>query len=197
MYTQNAPPLSMVYNFSEVPRRAQEFRLRRLSAKDSAVALPLLEAQYREHSIDMGGERLARAARALVDGNGVLIVAGRVGVLALSWQFSIERAGRVGWLEELYVAPSHRAQGLGTKLLHRAAEEARRAGCVSLELEVVRGHERAARLYVREGFAALPRRRYSKVLESLVGAPAVRVASSKGACRSPSSSAPRRTKKPR
>jgi GNAT superfamily N-acetyltransferase len=172
-----------------VPPRAQEFRLRRLSAKDCALSLPLLEAQYREHDIDMGGERLARAARQLVEGNGVLIVAGKAGVLALSWQFSIERAGRVAWVEELYVAPEHRGRGLGTRLLDRAAEEARRAGCVSLELEVVQGHERAARLYVREGFAPLPRRRYSKNLESLVGASPVRVASSKRACRSPRISA--------
>jgi GNAT superfamily N-acetyltransferase len=179
----------MVYNFSEVPPRAQEFRLRRLTAKDCALALPLLEAQYREHDIDMGGERLARAARTLVDGNGILIVLGNAAVLALSWQFSLERAGRIAWLEELYVAPEHRGQGLGTRLLHRATEEARRAGCVSVELEVVRGHERAARLYVREGFAALPRRRYSKIVESLVGASPVRVASSKRACRTPRTSA--------
>lgn len=178
-----------MYNFSEVPPRAQEFRLRRLTAKDCALALPLLEAQYREHDIDMGGARLARAARTLVDGNGILIVAGTAGVLALSWQFSIERAGRVAWVEELYVAPEHRGQGLGTKLLDRAVEEARRAGCVALELEVVRGHERAARLYVREGFAVLPRRRYSKNVDSLVGPSPVRVASSKGACRTPRNSA--------
>jgi GNAT superfamily N-acetyltransferase len=154
----------MVYNFFEVPPRAQEISLRRLTAKNVEAALPLLEAQYREHGIDMGGKRLLRGARRLVDGNGVLVIAGTTGVLALSWQFSIERGAKVAWLEELYVSPEVRGRGIGKKLLDRAAVEARRAGCGWLELEVVRGHERAARLYLRNGFTRLPRLRYSKHL---------------------------------
>jgi GNAT superfamily N-acetyltransferase len=154
----------MLYNFDEVAPPAQQFRLRKLSAANFALAVPLLEAQYREHDIDMGGARLKRAARTLLQGNGVLLLAGAVGMAALSWQFSLERAGKIAWLEELYVVPSFRGRGLGARLLERAAREARRAGCVSLELEVVRGHERATRLYLREGFTQLPRLRYSRRL---------------------------------
>jgi GNAT superfamily N-acetyltransferase len=154
----------MLYNFDEVDPRAQEIRLRKLSAANFELALPLLEAQYREHDIPLSGARLKRAARALLDGNGLLLLAGAAGVAALSWQFSLERAGKIAWLEELYVAPAFRGRGLGTRLLERAAREARRAGCISLELEVVRGHERAARLYLREGFLELPRLRYSRRL---------------------------------
>jgi GNAT superfamily N-acetyltransferase len=154
----------MLYNFHEVATRTQEIRLRKLTKASFRLALPLLEAQYREHDIDLSGARLSRAARTLLDGNGVLLLAGSAGVAALSWQYSLERAGRIAWLEELYVAPDFRGRGLGAKLLERAAQEARRAGCVSLELEVVRGHERAARLYLREGFTRLPRLRYSRRL---------------------------------
>jgi GNAT superfamily N-acetyltransferase len=154
----------MMYNFGEVAPRAQEIRLRKLTAASFRLALPLLEAQYREHDIDLAGARLSRAASRLLDGNGALLLLGSVGVAALSWQFSLERAGKIAWLEDLYVAPGFRGRGLGARLLERAALEARRAGCVSLELEVVRGHERAARLYLREGFAELPRLRYSRRL---------------------------------
>ena len=153
-----------MYNIHEVGPRTQEIRLRKLTARTFALALPLLTAQYREHAIDLSGSALRRAARKLLDGNGVLILAGSVGVAAVSWQFSLERAGKIGWLEELYVSPECRGRGLGARLVERAAQEARRAGCVSLELEVVRGHERAARLYLREGFSELPRLRYSRPL---------------------------------
>ncbi|HEX4385552.1 MAG TPA: GNAT family N-acetyltransferase [Myxococcales bacterium] len=155
----------MLYNFHEVDPHVQEIRLRKLNKGNCRLALPLLEAQYREHDIDLSGPRLLKAMRTLVDGNGVLLLAGSAGVAELSWQFSLERAGRVAWMEELYVAPDHRGKGLGSRLIERAVQEARKAGCVTVELEVVRGHERAAKLYLREGFALLPRRRYSRRLK--------------------------------
>ena len=139
----------------------QEIRLQKLKATNCRLALPLLEAQYREHEIDLSGPPLLQAMKALLDGNGVLILAGSAGVAELSWQFSLEQAGRVAWMEELYVTPEFRGLGLGKRLITRAVQEARKADCVSVELEVVRGHERAAKLYLREGFALLPRRRYS------------------------------------
>ena len=143
----------------------QEIRLRKLNAANCHLALPLLEAQYREHDIELSGPRLLQAMRTLVDGNGVLILAGKAGVAELSWQFSLERAGPVAWMEELYVTPELRGRGLGKRLIERAVREARKAGCVTLELEVVRGHERAAKLYLRQGFAQLPRLRYSRRLK--------------------------------
>jgi GNAT superfamily N-acetyltransferase len=148
-----------------VDPRVQEIRLRKLNAGNCRLALPLLEAQYREHGIDLSGPRLLNAMERLLDGNGVLILAGKAGVAELSWQFSLERAGRVAWMEELYVTPSYRGRGLGKRLIERAVREARKASCVSVELEVVRGHERAAKLYLREGFAQLPRVRYSRPLK--------------------------------
>jgi GNAT superfamily N-acetyltransferase len=144
-----------------VDPRVQEIRLQKLKPGNCRLALPLLEAQYREHDIDLAGPRLLQAMKTLLDGNGVLILAGSAGVAELSWQFSLEQAGRVAWMEELYVMPEFRGLGLGKRLIARAVEEARKAGCVAVELEVVRGHERAAKLYLREGFALLPRRRYS------------------------------------
>jgi GNAT superfamily N-acetyltransferase len=173
----------MCGTFGDMATRAQEIRLQKLTSKTAARALPLLEAQYREHEIEMGGARLSRALRELVRGQGLIILAeepaspatggarqrgalekGTVGVAVVSWMYSPEKAGRIAWLEELYVAPGQRGRGLGALLIERAAREARRAGCVSMELEVLRGHERAARLYLREGFVELPRRRYSRRL---------------------------------
>lgn len=147
--------------------------LRKMTAKTARLALPLLEAQYREHDIDMRGPKLARALRRLLPGNGAVFVAleprraGRpapVGLALLSYQITVEKGGRVAWLEELYVVPERRDRGLGRKLLLRAIAEARRAGCVAVELEVVEGHDRAARLYRRERFDRVPRTRYTRDL---------------------------------
>jgi GNAT superfamily N-acetyltransferase len=143
-------------------------RIRRLTRRDCAPALPLLEAQYREHDIGMGGARLLRALRELLDGKGLALIASErkaaVGVAILSFSHELERGGRIAWLDELYVVPERRGRGAGRALLRRALREARREGCESVHLEVVRGHGRAARLYVREGFQRLPRTRYMRAL---------------------------------
>ena len=129
--------------------------------------MALLEAQYREHAIAMKGAPLRRALRRLLKGRGVAFVAldpAPAGIAVLAWAFSLERAGEQAWLEELYVVPQRRGEGIGRALLLRSIAAAKARGCVSLELEVVRGHERAARLYVREGFGKLARARYSRRL---------------------------------
>src|SRR5512140_2643414 len=139
-------------------------RIRRLTRRDCGAALPLLEAQYREHDIEMGGERLLRALRALLGGKGLALLASdgtaAVGVAILGFSHQLERGGATAWLDELYVVPANRGRGIGRALLLRALREARREGCESMHLEIVRGHGRAARLYVREGFQRMPRTRY-------------------------------------
>lgn len=144
-------------------------RIRTLIAGEEDLALPLLEAQYREHRIALGGAPLRRALRQLLRSpeRGAVLVAcaaAPLGIAALGFTFSLEHAGAVAWLEELYVVPAARGRGVGGALLARGMRAAKRRGCVRLELEVVRGHERAARLYLRAGFARLPRLRYSRPL---------------------------------
>jgi len=143
-------------------------RIRRLNRRDCDAALPLLEAQYREHRIEMKGAPLRRALRGLFGGKGIALLAWEraapVGVAILSFSHQLERGGATAWLDELYVEPERRGRGVGRALLRRALREARKEGCESVHLEVVRGHDRAARLYVREGFQRLPRTRYLRVL---------------------------------
>jgi GNAT superfamily N-acetyltransferase len=142
------------------------YNTRKVSRSLLPKAFPLLEAQYREHGLPMGGARLRRAMRELIlaENGAMILTSDASGVAALSWQYSIERGGRVAWLEELYVTPDQRGRGIGKALLDAAAREAKKAKCVALELEVMHGHERAARLYLREGFEELPRRRYTRPL---------------------------------
>lgn len=149
-------------------RKNPLMRIRSLDARTSTLALPLLEAQYREHDIDMGGARLRRALGLLLLRGGAVLLASEgaaaAGVAVLSYAVTLEHGGRVAWLDELYVTPERRGAGLGRTLLRRAIGVARKAGCNTMELEVVRGHQRAAHLYRREAFHRLPRTRFSLAL---------------------------------
>ena len=56
------------------------------------------------------------------------------------------------YLEDLYVAPEHRSQGVGSRLMGAAEELARALGGRRLELRVERSNLRARALYDRLGY---------------------------------------------
>src|SRR5258708_29578193 len=89
-----------------------------------------------------------------------------VGLAALSYTWTLEHGGLVAWLDELYVVPERRGQGLGTALLVAARKVATDAGCAAIELEVDATHRRAENLYHRAGFEPLRRARWSLSLAS-------------------------------
>jgi GNAT superfamily N-acetyltransferase len=64
--------------------------------------------------------------------------------------------GRLGYpqVEDLFVAPSRRDEGIGTQLLAAVETEARRRGFDRVGLGVAVDNERARRLYSRRGYAA-------------------------------------------
>src|SRR6058998_444319 len=123
----------------------------------------LLVAQLREHDVTTPEAKLASAINAVLrhPERGRILVAierGRpVGLAALSFVWPLEHGGRSAWLEELYVEPAARGRGLGTRLLHAALRIAAETGAVAIDLEVDADHQRAARLYAREGFRPLAR----------------------------------------
>lgn len=132
-------------------------------------ALPLLRVQYEEHAITIDEATLLEAAKGLVcvPGRGTIHFAraeGVVGLAVVSYTWTLEHGGKIGWLDELYVVPALRGEGVGTSLLRRAMDAARADGCVAIDLEVDDDHLRASHLYVREGFRPFPRRHYTRRL---------------------------------
>lgn len=133
------------------------------SPEDAPQVIRLLTAQLEEHAIPLAPELLAAAVTgALADDGRALILVARdghrpVGVAYLSFQWTLERGGRVMWLEELYVLPELRGRSIGRRLLEAALDCARARGCLAVELEVEASHSRAANLYARAGFRALDR----------------------------------------
>jgi GNAT superfamily N-acetyltransferase len=139
----------------------------RATAADAPAAVALLARQLEEHHVDLASTALARAVDAILEdaAKGTILLARlegeSVGVACLARTFTLEHGGYVWWLDELYVVPALRSQGIGTAMLDRAITFARQAGAAALELEVEEDHHRAARLYARNGFRALVRRRWS------------------------------------
>src|SRR5262245_6784519 len=90
---------------------------------DRAEVIALLAAQLAEHAIELAPARLASAVDGVLadPARGVLFLAraeGKaVGVAYLSFTWTLEHGGPVGWLEELYVVPARRGGGIGTALL--------------------------------------------------------------------------------
>jgi GNAT superfamily N-acetyltransferase len=148
--------------------------IERITKESVGHVLPLLEAQFVEHDIDMKGEALERSVRGLVDvpGRGIILAAREaertVGVAVLSFTWSLEMGGLTSWLEELYVVPERRNGGLGTRLLHDAIAAAKNEGCGGVDLEVESDHARAERLYLREGFTRRTRNRFVRSLQEEV-----------------------------
>src|SRR5438093_1274586 len=152
-----------------MPEGAVDVRLATEAELEAVTAL--LVAQLREHHVTTPEAKLASAIEAVLrhPERGRILVAierGRpVGMAALSFVWPLEHGGRSAWLEELYVEPAARGRGLGTQLLHAALRIAAETGAVAVDLEVDADHQRAARLYAREGFRPLARARWVRTLE--------------------------------
>jgi GNAT superfamily N-acetyltransferase len=137
--------------------------------EDLDAVVRLLDAQFGEHDIALDAPALREGIKGLIfdPGRGAVLLAGDpepIGVAVLAYTWTLEHGGAVAWLDELFVVPEHRGRGTGRALLLRALDVARHHGCRAVDLEVDLHHARAERLYQREGFAALPRKRWAKKL---------------------------------
>jgi GNAT superfamily N-acetyltransferase len=135
------------------------------------AVVALFEAQLLEHRIDTAADDLGKAIRTVVaePRNGFIIAAldsngTPVGVAYGSSLLSLEHGGISGWLEELYVLPERRGQGIGSRLLAEVIAQARKRGWRALDLEVDVTHERAAVLYLRHQFQPHSRNRFYRLL---------------------------------
>ncbi|HEY1470318.1 MAG TPA: GNAT family N-acetyltransferase [Candidatus Acidoferrum sp.] len=74
-----------------------------------------------------------------------------IAYLVVCFDFSLEYRGKGAWIDELFVEPAHRGQGIGTRLLELAETVSREHGAQTLHLEVNHGN-RAIELYRRRAF---------------------------------------------
>ena len=121
-------------------------RVRPARAADSAAAAAVVKAVYDEYGFTWDEEGYHRDLRDVEAAYAAFFVAeleGRiVGTAGLSEEGSLER---------FYVLPETRGAGVGSALLARVAEEARRRGHSELEIWSDKRFTGAHRLYQRHG----------------------------------------------
>ncbi len=85
-----------------------------------------------------------------------------VGVLTLVETIALYAGGRIGVINELYVVPAYRSEGVGKMLLDAAKELAEQRGWVRLEVTTPgEDYPKTLKFYEREGFMAIgPRYKY-------------------------------------
>jgi ribosomal protein S18 acetylase RimI-like enzyme len=141
-----------------------DLAIRRAGNSDGEVAKRLLIAQLVEHHLpaDAAGVALGIKLAMTSDSAWLLLAFAQheaVGVFLANEIVSVEQAGIVLWVEELYVIPAARRRGVARQILNFVAAEARRKEIVAIELEVVPTQEAAFALYRSLGFVDVERKR--------------------------------------
>ena len=138
-------------------------RLRPASPIDLPTLLPLMEQFYAHFQYSFEWARHERVVRRFLDdpslGSLWLIEAdaAAVGYVALPYGYTFEFGGRDGWVDELFVAESHRSLGLGGWALLELQRRADDLGLVAIHLQTEHYNERAKKLYESLGFKNLQR----------------------------------------
>lgn len=158
---------------SRCAKTMAEFQIRFATQESFAEVTALLEAQLFEHQMSPPTDSLRQAIRSVIDNpryGFILLAAGPdgspVGAAYASSLLSLEYGGVSGWVEELYVTPAWRGQGIGSRLLEKVISTAKELGWRALDLEVDAAHERAIPLYQRYHFLPHSRSRFYLTLEN-------------------------------
>jgi GNAT superfamily N-acetyltransferase len=123
---------------------------------DAALVARLLDDFNREYDTPTPGVAVlaGRLEQLLPAGQVVALVADEpaAGLALLTLRPNVWYEGPVGLLDELYVVPDRRSQGLGAALLHAAEEVVRACGGGLLEINVDGEDDGARRFYERHGY---------------------------------------------
>src|SRR6266700_4090601 len=109
--------------------------MRYASTADAALITRLLKAFFSHEGREVA--HVSQNVQAILDdpGRGFFSLAGDKGVAATTIRISAS-GGASAEIEEIWVQPSARGQGLGARLLRTAVSECRRRGIESIELRV-------------------------------------------------------------
>ena len=88
-----------------------------------------------------------------------------IGYIVLTVGFSFEFRGHDAFIDELFIAPTHRRRGFGQQAMAFVEEEARKMGINAIHLEVDPGNDSALELYRRSGYVDHDRFLMTKWLE--------------------------------
>jgi ribosomal protein S18 acetylase RimI-like enzyme len=134
-----------------------ETTVRLAGVEDAGAAARLLHEFNSEFGDPTPGiETLARRYAELIASRDVLVLLagpGQAGFAQLRLRASLITGGRDAYLEELFVAPAQRGEGIGRALLEAAMETARANGADRIELGTSEDDRAAIGLYESTGFS--------------------------------------------
>ena len=87
-----------------------------------------------------------------------------VGYVFLSFYFSIEFGGHTAFIDELFILPGDRGQGIGSRVIYLVEQKCVELNLKAIHLESESTNERATALYSKLGFVDHNRRLMTKKL---------------------------------
>ena len=87
-----------------------------------------------------------------------------VGYVFLSFYFSIEFGGVTAFIDELFVLPRDRGQGIGSRVIHLVEQKCLELNLKAIHLESERTNKGAIALYLKLGFVDYDRQLMTKKL---------------------------------
>jgi ribosomal protein S18 acetylase RimI-like enzyme len=132
-------------------------------AEDTEVLVALARAFHAEEGRSLDADSKA-ALVAIAQGEPLartwLVRMGNeaVGYLIITLGYSVEYGGRDGFIDDFYLVPDVRGQGIGRQVLEFAFAQAVKLGIHTLHLEVEMDNVRATHLYRAAGFEETGRR---------------------------------------
>ena len=127
--------------------------------EDLEELLPLMRGYCDFYGADPSDADLISLSRALIadhEREGLQLIAreeaGRaIGFATIFWSWSTTAAGRIGTMNDLYVAPAGRGSGAADELIRACLERCRERGAVRLEWKTALDNRRAQAVYERVG----------------------------------------------
>lgn len=135
--------------------------IRKLNITETAEVLSMMEVFYASDALLVHPETAvlekmlsdALQDTPLLTGYGFEVDGALAGYGMVTRSYSTERGGICVWIEDIYIKPQYRGQGIGSAFL-RFVEEAN-PGAMRLRLEAEPENERAMHVYQKAGFEIL------------------------------------------
>lgn len=126
--------------------------------QDLPDLIPLVRAYLDFYEVNPPDEAMLQLSRALIadpELEGVQFIAredgAAVGFASLFWAWTTTRGGRLGVMNDLYVAPQARGSGAAEALIEACRERCAQRGAVALEWQTAVDNHRAQAVYDRVG----------------------------------------------